>query len=92
MPNLHYLNWCDVAGARITGMTRFACLWVEGGRAVAPIKDLRFDDSLYRVLGDKLEALTARRSLVANPSSYERRALGGSLLPGILVDGLTFNL
>jgi predicted Zn-dependent protease len=92
VPNLHYLNWSDVAGARITGMTRFACLWVEGGKAVAPIKDLQFDDSLYRILGDKLEALTSRASLVADPSTYERRALGGSLLPGILVDGLTFTL
>ncbi|HOX32793.1 MAG TPA: metallopeptidase TldD-related protein [Spirochaetales bacterium] len=92
LSNLHYLNWSDVDSARVTGMTRFACFWVEGGRIVSPIKDLRFDDSLYRVFGDRLEALTARRSLVVNPSTYEERALGGSLLPGILLSGLTFTL
>ncbi len=44
---LHYLNYSDVPNARITGMTRYSCLWVENGKFVAPINDLRFDDSLY---------------------------------------------
>jgi len=92
LSNLHYLNWSDVESARVTGMTRFACFWVEGGKMVCPIKDLRFDDSLYRILGDKLEALTARRSLVVSPATYRHRALGGALLPGALVNGLTFTL
>ena len=29
--NLHYLNWSDPVSARVTGMTRYACFWVEGG-------------------------------------------------------------
>ncbi|HBO41653.1 MAG TPA: hypothetical protein DD477_10615, partial [Spirochaetaceae bacterium] len=44
--NFHYLNWSDPANARITGMTRFACLWVENGKIVGPIKDMRWDESL----------------------------------------------
>jgi predicted Zn-dependent protease len=92
LSNLHYLNWSDVESARVTGMTRFACFWVEEGKIVSPIKDLRFDESLYKIFGDKLEALTAQRSLVVSPGSYERRALGGALLPGALVNGLTFTL
>ena len=92
LSNLHYLNWSDVESARVTGMTRFACFWVEGGKVVSPIKDMRFDDSLYRILGEKLAALTRQRSLVVSPSSYGRRALGGALLPGALVEGLTFTL
>ncbi len=92
IPNFHYLNWSDTETARVTGMTRFACLWVEDGRVVSPIKDLRFDESLYRLFGDKLVDLTKERRLVVDPTTYERRALGGSLLPGILVDGLTFTL
>lgn len=92
LSNLHYLNWSDVDSARVTGMTRFACLWVEDGKIVSPIKDLRFDDSLYRVMGENLEALTRQRSLVVNPSSYGGRALGGYLLPGALVDGFRFTL
>ena len=29
LSNLHYLNWSDRPGGRITGMTRYACFWVE---------------------------------------------------------------
>ncbi len=90
--NLHYLNWSDFDSARVTGMTRFACLWVEGGRIVAPIKDMRFDESLYRLWGDKLAAVTAERSLVVETGSYFFRSLEGSLLPGMLVDGFTLTL
>ncbi len=92
LSNLHYLNWSDVESARVTGMTRFACFWVEGGRIVSPIKDLRFDDSLYRLFGDKLEALTRQRSLVVSPMSYEERALGGCLLPGIILYGMSLTI
>lgn len=31
---------------------------MEGGEIVAPIKDLRFNDSLYAFLGENLEAVT----------------------------------
>lgn len=92
LSNLHYLNWSDNDSGRITGMTRFACFWVEDGRIVAPIKDMRFDESIYHLFGDKLAGLTRQRSLVPETSSYGHRALGGALLPGILVDGFTFTL
>ncbi|NJK42216.1 MAG: TldD/PmbA family protein, partial [Acaryochloridaceae cyanobacterium SU_2_1] len=58
LSNLHYLNWSDRSGGRITGMTRYACFWVENGEIIAPIQDLRFDDSLYSFLGENLENLT----------------------------------
>ncbi len=90
--NLHYLNWSDFDSARVTGMTRFACLWVEDGKIIAPIKDMRFDESLYRLWGDKLVDLTAERSLVVDTGSYFFRNLEGSLLPGILADGFTLTL
>lgn len=90
--NLHYLNWSDFDSARVTGMTRFACFWVEDGRIVAPIKDMRFDESLYRLWGEKLAGLSRQRALVVETGSYFRRALGGALLPGLLVDGFTFTL
>ncbi len=90
--NLHYLNWSDFDSARVTGMTRFACLWVEDGRIVAPIKDMRFDESLYRLWGDKLVELGSERSLVAETGSYFFRSLDGALLPGILADGFTLTL
>jgi len=90
--NFHYLNWSDPATARVTGMTRFACLWVENGKIAGPIKDLRFDESLYNLLGAKLEAVTKERHLIVESSTYEQRDVGGSLLPGLLVNGLTFTL
>jgi predicted Zn-dependent protease len=90
--NFHYLNWSDVETARVTGMTRFACFWVEEGKIVAPIKDMRFDESLYDLLGGKLEAVTRERSLVTETASYGFRSVGGALLPGLLVSGLRFTL
>lgn len=90
--NFHYLNWSDVQAARVTGMTRFSCLWVENGHIVGPIKDMRWDESLYNMLGAKLEAVTRERHLLVETGSYERRQVGGSLLPGILVNGLSFTL
>ncbi len=90
--NFHYLNWSDVQAARVTGMTRFSCLWVEHGKIVGPIKDLRWDESLYNMLGTKLEAVTRERHLLVESSTYEHRQVGGSYLPGILVDSLSFTL
>ena len=73
-------------------MTRFACFWVEDGRIVSPIKDMRFDESIYHLFGDKLLGLTRQRSLIPETGSYYQRALGGALLPGLLVKDFTFTL
>jgi predicted Zn-dependent protease len=90
--NLHYLNWSDIQHARITGMTRYACFWVENGRIVAPIRDLRFDESLYRVLGTELEAVGATAEWIMRTDTYNQRSLGGSRVPGILVRDFRFTL
>lgn len=90
--NLHYLNWSDRVDARITGMTRYACFWIENGRIVAPIEDLRFDDSLYSIFGDRLLAVSEQSDFIPFLSTYGRRALGGTRVPGLLVDGLSFTL
>jgi predicted Zn-dependent protease len=92
LSNLHYLNWSDRVGGRITGMTRYACFWVEQGEIVAPIQDLRFDDSLYAFFGENLEAVTASQSFVADVDTYESRSLGGALVPGALIRDFTFTL
>jgi predicted Zn-dependent protease len=92
LSNLHYLNWSDRVGGRITGMTRYACFWVEQGEIVAPIQDLRFDDSLYTFFGENLEAVTEFQSFVADVDTYESRSLGGALVPGALIRDFTFTL
>ena len=74
------------------GMTRFATFWVEGGRIVAPIDVLRFDDTLYRILGDQLEALTAETEFILDSSTYRCRSLSSMHLPGALVSELAFTL
>lgn len=90
--NLHYLNWSDRHSARVTGMTRYACFWVEGGEVVAPIRDLRFDVSLYRALGGDLEALTREAHVMPDTGTYFCRSLGGMKVPGMLIDDFRFTL
>ena len=92
LANLHYLNWSDRVGGRVTGMTRYACFWVENGEFVAPIKDLRFDESLYACLGENLVGLTEFAELIPETGTYDSRQLGGCLVPGILVSDFTFTL
>jgi predicted Zn-dependent protease len=89
--NLWYLNFSDRSSCRITGMTRFATFWVEGGRIVAPLAVMRFDDSLYRILGTELQALTREREWVQSRSTYGQRSVESSRVPGALTS-LTLTL
>lgn len=90
--NLHYLNWSDRQTGRITGMTRYACFWVEKGEIIAPIENLRFDESLYRFWGENLVDLTTFQEFIPEVGTYESRQLGGSLVPGMLVKDFTYTL
>jgi len=90
--NLWYLNYSDRAACRITGMTRFATFWVENGRIAAPVGAMRFDDTLYRMLGENLEALSVERELLLDPSTYEGRSTTSARLPGALLRALRFTL
>ena len=92
LSNLHYLNWSDLTAGRITGMTRYACFWVENGEIVAPIENLRFDDNLYRFLGEGLMALTDKQTFLPAIDTYERRSLGGMWAPGMLIDQFRYTL
>lgn len=90
--NLWYLNFSDRPAGRVTGMTRFATFWVDGGRIVAPVSPMRFDDSIYRLLGANLLELTRSRELLLDPSTYGERSTSSSRLPGALLKGLRFTL
>lgn len=92
LSNLHYLNWSDRANARITGMTRYACFWVENGEIVAPIADMRFDESLFDCLGGNLLAVTDFQEINPAVSTYESRAFGGNKNPGMLIKDFKFTL
>ena len=90
--NLHYLNYSDRQACRMTGMTRFACFWVEDGRLVAPIEVMRFDDSFIRMFGAGLVALTDTAELVPDNASYGSRQLRSISAPGAIVEGFRFTL
>ena len=90
--NLWYLNYSDRPACRVTGMTRFACFWVEKGQIQAPLNVMRFDESLYRAFGSNLIDLTTEREMILDSATYERRSTESYHLPGALIEDFCFNL
>jgi predicted Zn-dependent protease len=73
-------------------MTRFATFWVEDGKIKAPVSTMRFDDSVFSLLGGALEQLTTERELILSASTYSQRQTASNLLPGALLNRLTLTL
>lgn len=92
LSDLHYLNWSDMNHGRVTGMTRYGCVWVENGQPVGPIQDLRFDETLFQCFGSELEAVTREAEIIPETSTYGRRAMGGARVPGVLIRQFNFTL
>ena len=92
LSNIHYLNWSDNAGGRITGLTRYACFWVENGEIIAPIETMRFDDSFYNFFGERLLEVEDKSSVNPEVETYGGRSLGATTCPGILVDDFALTL
>jgi predicted Zn-dependent protease len=90
--NLWYLNFSDRPAGRITGMTRFATLWVEHGRIVAPLNVMRFDETVYRMLGENLLGLTQERDFILDNDTYGQRSTSCAWVPGALVRDMRFTL
>ena len=89
---LWYLNYSDRPAARLTGMTRFATFWVEDGRVVAPLNVMRFDETIYNMLGDNLAGLTSDRELLPSATTYHERSTSSARLPGALIRDFAFTL
>jgi predicted Zn-dependent protease len=90
--NVWYLNYSDRAACRMTGMTRFATFWVEQGSIQAPLNVMRFDESIYRMLGEHLVDLTTERDFMLDANTYHRRSTNSSRLPGALIEDFTLTL
>lgn len=90
--NLWYLNFSDRTACRTTGMTRFATFWVEGGEVVAPANVMRFDDTIYNLLGEKLVGLTDSTETLLDAGTYQARSTDSARLPGALVEEMAFTL
>ena len=89
---LWYLNYSDRPACRITGMTRFATFWVENGRIAAPLNVMRFDETIYRALGENLIGLTREREFIPSAQTYGARSTESCRQPGALVEGFEFTL
>ncbi|MSQ82860.1 MAG: TldD/PmbA family protein [Myxococcales bacterium] len=90
--NLWYLNFSDRDACRMTGMTRFATLWVQDGVPVAPVTAMRFDDTLERMFGSQLLDLGAKTSLCVDALAWKRRSTRCSRVPGVLLRDWTLTL
>lgn len=90
--NLWYLNYSDRQACRMTGMTRYACFWVERGELVAPVNVMRFDDDALRMLGSGLIGLTDTPEFLPNSDSYGQRHLGSITTPGAVIEGFRLTL
>ncbi len=90
--NLWYLNYSDRMAGRLTGMTRFATFWVEHGEIVAPLNVMRFDETVYHILGEQLLALTTEREFIVETDTYEVRSMKSIRLPGAMVNEFTLTL
>ncbi len=90
--NLWYLNYSDRAACRMTGMTRYACFWVERGQLVAPVNVMRFDDDALRMFGPGLVGLTDTSEFIPNGDTYGARQLASVTTPAALVEGFALTL
>ena len=90
--NVWYLNFSDRSNCRTTGMTRFATFWVEGGEIQAPLNVMRFDETVYRMLGKNLDGFTHERDWILDPDTYFWRSTASGRMPGALVEDFPFTL
>jgi PmbA protein len=83
---LWYVNTVHEKSALLTGTTRDGTYLIEDGRLGRPVKDVRFTDSILRVL-EATEALTAGPRLVAEAEFYGRRFATGVVAPALRAQG-----
>ena len=53
---------------------------------------MRFDETLYNILGENLISLTRKREFIADASSYHNRSNSAIHLPGALIRNFTLTL
>jgi predicted Zn-dependent protease len=90
--HLWYLNFSDRQNGCLTGMTRFFCYMVKDGQPYAPFSVMRFDDSIYRILGNNLSHLTVEREMLINNDSYDERSTSCAIIPGLIAENVRFTL
>ena len=83
---LWYVNPVRDKETLLTGMTRDGTFLIEDGVIARPLKDVRFTDSILRLLS-ATQALTRDRQLVSEGEFYGRRFAHGVVCPALRADG-----
>ncbi|HEY8584050.1 MAG TPA: metallopeptidase TldD-related protein, partial [Capillimicrobium sp.] len=83
---LWYTNAVHERSATVTGVTREGTFLIEDGRIAAPLRDVRFTDSVLRIL-EATEALSAAQRLVSEADFYGTRAAIGTVAPALRAGG-----
>jgi predicted Zn-dependent protease len=81
-----YVNVVHEKQTLLTGMSRDGTFLIEDGRIGRPLRDVRFTDSVLRILS-ATEALTASQRLVADADFYGRRFASGVVCPALRAGG-----
>jgi PmbA protein len=84
---LWYVNTVHPKHTLLTGMTRDGTFLIEDGRIARPLRDVRFTDSVLRLL-DATQELGSRPRLVCEGEFYGRRFAHGVVCPPLRARGL----
>jgi predicted Zn-dependent protease len=83
---LWYVNTVHERSALLTGVTREGTFLIEDGQLTRPLRDVRFTDSVLRILS-ATEALGARPRLVSQGEFYGPRYATGVVCPALRAHG-----
>jgi len=83
---LWYVNTVEARETVLTGMTRDGTFLIEDGRIARPLRDVRFTDSVLRLLG-ATEELTAATRLVGEADLYGARFATAARCPALRAGG-----
>jgi predicted Zn-dependent protease len=83
---LWYLNVVHPQQTLLTGTTRDGTFLIEDGRIARPLRDVRFTDSVLRLL-EATEALSATPRLSSEGEYYGRRFAWGTVAPALRAHG-----
>jgi PmbA protein len=83
---LWYVNPVHAKQTLLTGTSRDGTYLIEDGRITQPVRDVRFTDSVLRIL-EATEALTMRQRLVSSADFYHRRFALGVVCPALRAQG-----
>jgi len=86
----HYTNVVEPMKTVITGMTRDGTFLIEGGEIKAPVKNLRFTESVLKALS-RVSAISRDRRICSEGTGYSRRFVTGTVVPALKVDGFNFS-